>query len=48
MRLADSAPEALRRRELLRLMDMHRDRPATGRQRLGSLRRFLDQRCWTG
>jgi len=40
--LAKAYPEELAPRHIRELADMHQERPATGRQRLGALSRFLD------
>ena len=40
--LAEAYPEELAPRHIRELADMHQERPATGRQRLGALSRFLD------
>ena len=40
--LTDAHPEELTPRHIRNLADMHQSRPATGRQRLGALSRFLD------
>ena len=40
--LAEAYPEELTPRHIRELADMHQERPATGRQRLGALSRFLD------
>ena len=40
--LVDAYPEECAPRHIRELADMHRERPATGRQRLGAVSRFLD------
>lgn len=40
--LADAYPEEITSRHIRDLVDMHKDRPATGRHRYGAISRFLD------